>query len=129
MSNLFGVILRFREKKVALNADISKMYRRVLIPLEDQHVHRFLWRNMETNRPPDTYVMNVITFGDKLAPAMAKIALKKTAVEGEAINLRAAQTVKDNTYMDDIIDSVNTVKEAVELSRAIDDILETAVSR
>jgi hypothetical protein len=86
LNNLFGVILRFRENKVALNAYISKMYHRVLIPLEDQHVHRFLWRNMERNRPPDTYVMNVITFGDKPAPAMAQIALKKTAVEGEAIN-------------------------------------------
>ena len=123
LNNLFAVILRFRENKVALNADISKMYHRVLIPHEDLHVHRFLWRNKETNRPPDTYVMNVITFADKPAPAMAQIALKKTAVEGEAINPRAAQTVKDNTYMDDILDSVNTVKEAEELSRAIDDIL------
>ena len=78
---------------------------------------------METNWTPDKYVMNVITFGDTPAPAMAKIALKKTAVEGEAINPRAAQTVKDNTYMDDILDSVNTVKEAEELSRAIYDIL------
>jgi hypothetical protein len=78
---------------------------------------------MERNRPPDTYITNVITFGDKPAPAMAQIALKKTAVEGEAINPRAAKTVKDNTYMDDILDSVNTVKEAEELSRGIDDIL------
>ena len=54
---------------------------------------------------------------------MAQVALKKTAVEGEAINPRAAQTVKDNTYMDDILDSTNTVKEAEELSYAVDDIL------
>ena len=47
--------------------------------------------------------MNVLTFGDKSAPAMAQVALKKTAVEGEAINPRAAQTVKDNTYMDNIL--------------------------
>ena len=38
--------------------------------------------------------MNVIIFGDKPAPAMAQIALKKTSVEGEAMNPRAAQTVK-----------------------------------
>ena len=123
LNNLFGVILRFRENQVALSADISKMYHRVLIPLEDQHVHRFLWRNMETSRPPDTYVMNVLTFGDKPAPAMAQIALKKTAEERENINPRAAQAVKDNTYMDDILDSVNTVQEAEELSSDIDDVL------
>ena len=64
LNGLFEVILRFRENKVALTADISKMYHRVLIPLEDQHVHRFLWRNLEIDRPPNTYVMNVLTFGD-----------------------------------------------------------------
>ena len=26
------------------------MYHRVLIPEQDQQVHRYLWRNMETNR-------------------------------------------------------------------------------
>ena len=31
LNGLFGVILRFRENKVALTADISKMYHRVLI--------------------------------------------------------------------------------------------------
>ena len=52
LNDLFGVILRFRENKVAVTVDISKMYHRVLIPLEDSHVHRFLWRNLETHRPP-----------------------------------------------------------------------------
>lgn len=42
LNNLFGVILRFRENEVALSADISKMYHRVLIPERDQHVHRYL---------------------------------------------------------------------------------------
>ena len=42
LSNLFGVVLRFREKEVALVGDISKMYHRILIPERDQHVHRFL---------------------------------------------------------------------------------------
>lgn len=103
-----GVILRFREKEVAVTADISKMYHRVLIPEEDKHVHRLLWRNLETNRPPDTYVMNVLTFGDKSAPTMAQIALLKTSEEGESINPEAARTIKDNTYMDNILDLVDT---------------------
>ena len=47
---LFGVVLRFREKEVALVGAISKMYHRILIPERDQHVHRFLWRNLETSR-------------------------------------------------------------------------------
>ena len=124
LNGLFGVILRFRENKVALTADISKMYHRVLIPLEDQHVHRFLWRNFEIDRPPDTYVMKVLTFGDKPAPAMAQVALRKTAEDGECENPRAAQAIKDNSYMDDTLDSVTTNEEAMGLTKAIDDVLE-----
>ena len=53
------------------------MYQRVVIPEEDKHVHRFLCRNLETDKPPDIYKMNVLTFGDKPAPAMAQIALQR----------------------------------------------------
>ena len=84
------------------------MYHRVLTPLEDRNVHRFLWRNLGTDRPPDTYVMNVLTFGDKPVPAMAQI---------------AACTIKGNTYMDDILDSMKTTEEAKKLTTDIDHIL------
>ncbi|XP_068738317.1 uncharacterized protein [Montipora capricornis] len=56
LNGIFGVVLRFREKEVAVLGDISKMYHRILIPERDQHVHRYLWRNMEPDREPDTYV-------------------------------------------------------------------------
>ena len=71
LNDLFGVLLRFRERQCALIGDLSKMYHRILIPESDQHVHRYLWRDMETNREPDAYVKTVLTFGDKPAPAMA----------------------------------------------------------
>jgi hypothetical protein len=41
------------------------MYHRNLLPEVDQQVHRFFWRNLETERDPDTYVKTVLTFGDK----------------------------------------------------------------
>lgn len=75
LNDLFGVILRFREYKVAVTADISEMYHRVFIHMQDGHVHRLPWRNLRTDTPPGIYVMNVLTLGDKPAPAMAQIAL------------------------------------------------------
>lgn len=73
------------------------MYHRVLITEEDQHVHRFLWRDLDITREPDTYVKTVLTFGDKPAPAMAQIALKKTAEEGKDEYPQAAKILKENT--------------------------------
>ena len=118
------MVLRFREKEVALDGDISKMYHRILIPERDQQVHRFLWRNLETHREPDVYVKTVLTFGDKPAPAMAQTALRKTAQESKSTHPKAADVLIKNAYMDDICDSVDTVKEAKKLAKDLDNVLE-----
>ena len=68
LNNLFGVVLRFREKEVAISGDISKMYHRVLIPERDQHVHRYVWRNFETSRDPDVYVKTVCLLSETSLP-------------------------------------------------------------
>lgn len=100
------------------------MYHRVLIPeVPDQHVHRYLWRNIETERPPDVYVKTVLTFGDKPAPAMAQIALRKTAEEGEEFYPEAAKVLKEDVYMDDICHSEDTVQETRKVAEDLDKIL------
>ena len=65
LNSLLGVLLRFREERVAIQGDISKMYNSVLLGVVEQHTHRFLWRNLETNRPPDHFCMLTVTFGDR----------------------------------------------------------------
>ena len=123
LNSLFGVIPRFRENAVAISGDISKMYHRILIPERDQHVHRFLWRNLETNRDPDVYIKTVLTFGDKPAPAMAQIALRKTAAQEIDVHPEPAETLKKNTYMDDICDSVTSLEKAEKLTDELDTVL------
>ncbi|XP_074629594.1 uncharacterized protein LOC141887235 [Acropora palmata] len=103
--------------------DISKMYHRVLIPERDQHVHCFLWRNFNTQRMPDVYVKTVLTFGDKPAPAMAQIALRKKEEKRDEYP-EAAETLTKNSYMDDIFDSVDIVRQAKKLTHDIDKVLE-----
>ena len=125
LNDLFGVVLRFRENQVAFCGDISKMYHRILIPEKDQHVHRYLWRNLQTDREPDVYLKTVLTFGDKPAPAMAQIALRKTANGASEALSTAAKVIKNNCYMDDICDSVHTEREAQKLTEDIDSVLET----
>ena len=97
LNSLFGVLLRFREKENALLGDIPKMCHRILIPVRDQHVYRFLWRNLETHRRPDVYVKTVFIFGDKPAPAMVQTALKKTAEENKSDHPVAAEVLQKNT--------------------------------
>ncbi|XP_014674676.1 PREDICTED: uncharacterized protein LOC106814832 [Priapulus caudatus] len=112
LCSLFGVILRFRENQVALVGDISKMYHRILIPTIDQHVHGYLWRDLDVDREPDVYVKHVLSFWDKHAGTMAITALRLTADEGREEYPRAAEVIEANTYMDDMCPSVKSEAEA-----------------
>ena len=78
---------------------------------------------MEIDRKPDTYVKTVLMFGGKPAPAMAQTPLRKTATEGETSSPSAAKTLKENSHMDDFLDSVQTVTEARQLTTEIDEVL------
>ncbi|XP_063960332.1 uncharacterized protein LOC129280086 [Lytechinus pictus] len=120
LNSLFGVLMKFRDHSVAVSGDISKMYHRVKVPVIDQHVHRYLWRDLEVERKPDVYIKLVVTFGDKPSPAMAQIALRKTAEVAEKESPKAAQILKESTYMDDICFSTPTEEEAIQLTDEID---------
>lgn len=65
MNALIAVLIRFRQKHTALSGDISKMYNAIKLSTHDQHTHRFVWRNLETHREPDHYVLMAVAFGDR----------------------------------------------------------------
>ncbi|PIK33300.1 hypothetical protein BSL78_29888 [Apostichopus japonicus] len=46
-NSLVGVLLRYREEKVAVMADIEGMFLQVVVPPEDRDALRFLWRSNE----------------------------------------------------------------------------------
>ena len=123
INNTIGVLLRFRENYVAVCGDISKMYHTINISLLDQHTHRFFWRNLHVSCKPDTYVMNVIRFGDKPAGAITMRALSNTAEVWRQTYPKACETISKNIYVDDILDSETDSKEASELINNIDLVL------
>ena len=124
MNNLLNVWLRFRENNVGFVGDIRKMYNSVYTKELEQHVHRFLWRNIENDRPPDIYVITVVNMGDRPSGTIATVALHKTAVIGEKMYPQAAEIVINSSYVDDIVDSVDTVADAHIVTSNISDLLE-----
>ncbi|KRX13480.1 hypothetical protein T07_15106 [Trichinella nelsoni] len=49
--DLVAVLLRFRRSRIALQADIEKMYRQVGLRLEDRDACRFLWQERDCGAP------------------------------------------------------------------------------
>ena len=124
LNDLLGILIRFRENRIALIGDIKKMYHTVKTKTIEQHTHRFLWRDMNTETQPDTYVIQRVSFGDKPSGAIATVALRKTAEMGQDKYPKAAHVIKENTYMDDIIESVSDKEKAKKLAKDIENLLE-----
>ena len=58
LTNLSGVLLRFREELVAVAADTEAIFHQCRIIEEDQPALRYLWRNLELHRAP--YLRNSV---------------------------------------------------------------------
>lgn len=123
LNSLLGILVRFRENEVAFIGDIKKMYHTVKTTVLDQHTHRFLWRDMVTDKAPDTYVIQRVSYGDKPSATIATMALRKTAKMGSEQYPDAAKIVKDNTYMDDIIESTTDLPNAQKLMQDIETLI------
>nr|XP_055038153.1 uncharacterized protein LOC129426051 [Misgurnus anguillicaudatus] len=54
-SSLLGVLLRFREHAIGISSDIKGMFHQVRLLPEDKPLLRFLWRDLNTEEPPNIY--------------------------------------------------------------------------
>ena len=102
LNNLAGVILNFRNGRVAAKGDIRKMYNCVQLVKEDTFVQCFLWRNLDTTRDPDTYQVTVNNIGVKPAGVIATLALQKSADTFKEKYAETSRQLKDRSYVDDL---------------------------
>ncbi|XP_062556853.1 uncharacterized protein LOC134221681 [Armigeres subalbatus] len=112
--SLVEVILRFRERSIAVCGDICEMFHQIKIRSEDKQYQRFLWRN-EPGHKIEVYIMDVATFGATCSPCSVHYVKNKNAEAHAAEYPRAAMAVIKNHYVDDFLDSTDTVEEAIEL--------------
>ena len=124
-NNLLGVLLRFRERKTAIVADIEAMFHQVRVAPEDADALRFLWwEDGNVDTPPATYKMLRHIFGATDSPCCANFALQKTADDNRtAFPLETAETVKRDFYVDDLLKSVDNTASAIQLARDLRELL------
>ena len=124
-NNLLGVLLRFRERKTAIVADIEAMFHQVRVAPEDADALRFLWwEDGNVDTPPATYKMLRHIFGATDSPCCANFALQKTADDNRtAFPLETAETVKRDFYVDDLLKSVDNTTSAIQLARDLRELL------
>ncbi|XP_062557911.1 uncharacterized protein LOC134222771 [Armigeres subalbatus] len=110
LSELFTILVQFREGRVALTGDVREMFLQVLMHPEDQQCQRFLW--YDEDRTPSIYVLQVMTFGAPSAQFVKNLNAERFKGDYPA----AAEVIQKRHYVDDMLVSVATEKEAVELA-------------
>ena len=78
---------------------------------------------MDIHLTPETYVMTVVSFGDRPAGTFTTVALRETAKASVNPFSDACDTIMQNIYVDDILDSVNDYECAVQLTKDVDEVL------
>ena len=116
-SSLVGVLTRFRTEQFAFMADVDSMFYQVRIPEDQRSYVRFLWwSNGNTDSPLEDYQMCVHLFGSISSPSCANFALKRTADDQESkFGKEAADTLRRNFYVDDLLKSSDTSQRAQQL--------------
>ncbi|XP_062538341.1 uncharacterized protein LOC134206628 [Armigeres subalbatus] len=121
-SELFSIMLRFRTHKIAFTADISKMYRQILITPEHQHYQRIFWRE-QVSDPLRVLELDTVTYGTASAPYQATRCLAQLAEEERDEYPIAARIITREVYMDDMLSGAETVSEAIEAQRQLKQLL------
>ena len=107
--NLDHILIRFRKYKVAISADISKMFREVMLSKEDRQLHRFVWR-AQTDQPVETYHMCRVTFGVRPSPFLAVKSLQQSAADFGSPGSDEFYHVHNSFYVDDLLAGAEDVQ-------------------
>ena len=122
LQNLIFVLLRFRQHKYAVSADIEGMFLQVGVREEDQPSLLFLWREDSTSSVAVHQNTRHI-FGARDSLTCANFALQKTASDNQAEYPEAASAVVQNFIMDDCLDSFQNRDDALKLGRDLTSLL------
>jgi hypothetical protein len=109
--DLFEIIVRFRKHQVALSADVSKMYRQILVDTADQPLQKIVWR-FEPYHDLKVYHLKTVTYGTACAPFLATRSLLQLADDEQSSFPEAAQVTKKDFYVDDLLTGCSSEEEA-----------------
>ncbi|XP_063534991.1 uncharacterized protein LOC134744973 [Cydia strobilella] len=102
--------------------DIVKMYRQIKVSEEDSEFQRILWRETPEENIKE-YKMLRFTLGTSSAPYLAVKSLIQVAKDEGKVFPLAAERVKHEFYMDDLMSGCESEEEAIEIYKQMNELL------
>lgn len=122
--SLLAVLLRFREHLEAISSAIRGMFQQVRLLPEDRPLLRFLWRNLQRDKPPAMYEWRVLPFGTTSSPCCATYALQKHIMD----NSQPGETIRAAILKGFYVDSCLLSLTSEEAARALVDQLQQVLA-
>jgi len=117
--NLVSVLLPFRKPKIALMADLEKMFLQIKVDEKDQDVLRYVWRDLKSDDAPGIYRLQRLAFGVNCSPFLAIATIQHHAKECKEEFPAASMEVLSNMYVDDCLTGDDSVEASVELQKSL----------
>ncbi|XP_036143399.1 uncharacterized protein LOC118645797 [Monomorium pharaonis] len=114
--DLPAIVLLWCHFKFVYTADITKMYRQILIDPRDLDYQRILWKGDPSEGPID-YQLLTVTYGMNCAPFLALRVIKCLTDDDGHMFPRAVPILRHQTYVDDVLfggDNIDSVQESRE---------------
>lgn len=124
-NDIVDILTKFRLQPIVFTADITKMYRNIDLRPEDRVWQHVLWRSSPSD-PVSEYELNTVTYGVKSSPYLAIRTLHQLAAEHGSEYPKAAEVVRQDTFMDDITAGAPTVAQALQLKDQLINLLSCA---
>ncbi|KMQ90572.1 bel12-ag transposon polyprotein [Lasius niger] len=112
---LADILTRWRRHRYVFVADVEKMYRQIAVHPADRDLQRILWGEEAKLE----YRLNTVTYGLASAPYLAIRVLRQLADDEETRFPLAADTLRRNIYMDDILTGADDLMAGQQLARQV----------
>ena len=107
--DIFSILIRFRFHKIALSADIAKMYRQVALDKDGKDYHGILWRDSKT-KSIQQYRMTRCTYGIASSAFHCTRAVKE--VGDLCADKELGHSIRVDFYVDDYLSGADSITEA-----------------
>ncbi|XP_059222665.1 uncharacterized protein LOC131996772 [Stomoxys calcitrans] len=118
-------ILKWRFFKYVFNADVTKMYRQILLDPSQTRFQRILFRKSPTD-PVEDFELLTVTFGVNCAPFLAIRTLLQLAEDVTDTYPLASKIIREHLYVDDVLAGAHTLEEAIASRKELIVALESA---
>ncbi|XP_061710770.1 uncharacterized protein LOC133520395 [Cydia pomonella] len=121
--DLLSILLRFRQHKYIISADVEKMYRQIVVHPDDTYLQRILWRD-DSSKPLKIFELNTVTYGTASAPFLATRCLKQLGLECKDEVVR--EVIIHDFYVDDLLTGGDDLQQVLSIKSQVTSTLASA---